>query len=62
MTKKIYSVGEVAARLSVSVQTVRRYERLGKFPCPHRNRVNNRREYTERDIMTMLKVLGRLSH
>jgi len=60
MLKRVYSIGDVAEKLSISVQTIRRYEKLGKFPLPRRNKVNNRREYTEIDIKKMLKILGRI--
>ncbi len=59
MVERFYSVGAIAKRLGVSVQTVRRYEKLGKFPSPRRNKVNNRREYTEEDVKKMLNILGR---
>lgn len=62
MAEKFYSIGEVAQNLSISVQTIRRYEKLGKFPSPHRNRLNNRREYTDKDVSRMLKALGRASN
>lgn len=60
MVEKFYAIGEIAEKINVSVQTVRRYEKLGKFPKPHRNKVNNRREYTQKDFTKMLKILGRL--
>ncbi|MFH2138822.1 MAG: MerR family DNA-binding transcriptional regulator [Candidatus Omnitrophota bacterium] len=59
MMERFFSIGEIAQRLNVSVQTIRRYEKLEKFPSPRRNKVNNRREYTQNDILKMLKILGR---
>ena len=60
MRRQFFTIGEAAQQLSVSVQTIRRYEKLGKFPRSNRNRVNNRREYTEKDINRMLRILGRV--
>ncbi|MCP4650035.1 MAG: MerR family DNA-binding transcriptional regulator [PVC group bacterium] len=62
MMERFFSIGEVAQRLGISVQTIRRYEKLGKFPEPRRNKVNNRREYTQNDIIKRLKILGRSIH
>ena len=42
-------IGELAARIGVSTDTVRFYERSGWLPRPARQRDNNYREYSEAD-------------
>ncbi|MFH1645273.1 MAG: MerR family transcriptional regulator [Candidatus Omnitrophota bacterium] len=59
--EKYYSASEVARVLSISKQTLVRYESKGVFPRARRNRVNNWREYTVRDVNYLKEVLGRLA-
>lgn len=60
MEKKFYNVDEAAKKLGVSKQTLIRYEKKGIFPGARRNLVNKWREYTEKDIEQLKKILGRL--
>ena len=58
--KKVYfTTTEVASALGISKQTLLRYETKGIFPKANRNQVNRWREYTEADIETLQKILGR---
>jgi DNA-binding transcriptional MerR regulator len=57
--EKYYSANEVARLLSLSKQTLVRYEAKGIFPKARRNKVNGWREYTISDINHMRKILGR---
>ncbi len=56
---EIYTVDEVAKRLGISRQTLVRYEKKGVLPKARRNRINNWREYTDKDIRKMMRLLGR---
>ncbi|MFH0731412.1 MAG: MerR family transcriptional regulator [Candidatus Omnitrophota bacterium] len=57
--EKYYSVNEVAEILDISKQTLIRYEIKGIFPKAVRNKLNGWREYTERDIAALKKIMGR---
>lgn len=57
--KKYFTATEAAAGLGISKQTLLRYEARGVFPKAHRNRLNRWREYTERDIQELQKLMGR---
>ena len=57
--KQYYSATEAADVLGISKQTLLRYEARGVFPKANRNRLNRWREYTERDIQMLQKLMGR---
>lgn len=57
--KRYFTATEAAAALGISKQTLLRYESRGIFPKAIRNQVNRWREYTEIDIQTLRKILGR---
>ncbi len=57
--QKYYSANEVAKILSISKQTLIRYETKGVFPKARRNKLNRWREYTEKDIAALKKIMGR---
>ena len=57
--ERYYSAKEVARLLSISKQTLVRYEAKGIFPKARRNKVNTWREYTIGDINHLRKILGR---
>lgn len=57
--EKYYSANEVARILSVSKQTLIRYEIKGIFPKARRSKLNGWREYTEKDILALKKIMGR---
>jgi len=59
--EKYYSANEVARLLSISKQTLVRYESKGVFPKARRNKVNGWREYTINEINHMRKIMGRAS-
>ena len=58
-TEKYYSANEVARLLSISKQTLVRYESKGIFPNARRNKVNGWREYTINEINHLRKLIGR---
>jgi len=60
-TEKYYSANEVARLLSISKQTLVRYETKGIFPKARRNKVNGWREYTINEINHLRKIVGRTS-
>jgi DNA-binding transcriptional MerR regulator len=53
---KLLSVGAVADRLSVSVQSLRRWEAEGLIPKPSRT-LTDRRFYSESDLFEIQKFL-----
>ena len=57
--QKYYSVNEVAKILGISKQTMIRYESKGIFPKAKRNKLNDWREYTEKDVVALKKIMGR---
>ena len=57
--ERYYSANEVARLLSISKQTLVRYEAKGIFPCARRNNVNKWREYTISEINHLRKIIGR---
>ncbi len=57
--RKYYTATEAAAALGISKQTLLRYEAKGIFPKANRNHVNRWREYTEENIQSLRKILGR---
>lgn len=59
-TEKYYTAREVAKILDISKQTLIRYENRRIFPPPRRNALNGWREYTEKDIGTLKKIMGRI--
>ncbi|HEC68995.1 MAG TPA: MerR family transcriptional regulator [Candidatus Omnitrophica bacterium] len=59
MKGKFYNTKEAAQLLGISKQTLFRYEKKKIFPPPRRNPINNRREYTQQDILRLKKILGR---
>lgn len=58
-SERYYSANEVARLLSISKQTLVRYESKGIFPRARRNRVNRWREYTINEINHLRKIMGR---
>jgi len=58
-SERYYSASEVAKILSISKQTLIRYEAKGVFPKARRNKLNGWREYTEKDIAALKKIMGR---
>jgi len=61
MNKRYYSANEVAKLLSISKQTLVRYESKAIFPRARRNKVNGWREYTVNDINHLRRIIGRVS-
>lgn len=59
--EKYYSANEVARFLSISKQTLVRYEAKRIFPKARRNKVNGWREYTISEINHLRKIMGRPS-
>ena len=57
--QKYYSANEVSRLLSISKQTLVRYEAKGVFPKARRNKVNGWREYTIKDVNHLRKIMGR---
>ena len=57
--EKLFTIEEVAKKLGISKQTLLRYEKRGIFPPPRRNLVNHWREYTDKDVKKLKKILGR---
>ena len=57
--ERYYSANEVARLLSISKQTLVRYESKHIFPKAKRNRVNGWREYTISEINYLRKIMGR---
>ncbi|NQT95895.1 MAG: MerR family transcriptional regulator [Candidatus Omnitrophica bacterium] len=57
--ERYYSANEVARLLSISKQTLVRYESKGVFPKARRNNVNGWREYTINEINHLRKIMGR---
>lgn len=57
--RKLFTAEEVAKKLGISKQTLLRYEKKGIFPPPRRNLVNRWREYTDKDVNKLKKILGR---
>ncbi len=60
MATKYLSAQEVAKNLGISKQTLVRYEKRGVFPKPKRNRVNKWREYTDKDVLRLKEIMGRV--
>lgn len=58
-SEKYYSANEVARLLSISKQTLVRYESKEIFPRARRNKVNGWREYTINEIHHLRKIMGR---
>jgi len=56
---EIYTVDEAARRLGISKQTLVRYEKKGILPKAKRNRINQWREYTDKDIQKLAKAIGK---
>ncbi|MBN1794610.1 MAG: MerR family transcriptional regulator [Candidatus Omnitrophica bacterium] len=56
---KYYSAQEAASVLGISKQTLIRYEKRGVFPRPKRNSINGWREYTQRQVAELRRILGR---
>ena len=54
---KKYNVQEVANFLGIYRGTVINYEKKGIFPSPHRNPINDYREYTEEDIENLRSII-----
>lgn len=52
-----YRTSEVASILDISVRTLLRKLKSGKFPEPRRNEVNNYRVWTLRDIEYLKTVM-----
>ncbi len=57
--QRYYSINEVANSLGISKQTMIRYEGKNIFPKAKRNKLNGWREYTEKDIEALKKIMGR---
>ncbi len=57
--QRYYSINEVANILGISKQTMIRYESKDIFPKAKRNKLNGWREYTEKDIEALKKIMGR---
>lgn len=58
-SQKYYSANETAEQLSISKQTLIRYETKGIFPKAKRNKLNDWREYTQKDIEHLKRLMGR---
>jgi DNA-binding transcriptional MerR regulator len=58
-SERYYSANEVARLLSISKQTLVRYESKGIFPAARRNSINGWREYTINEINHLRKIIGR---
>ena len=59
MRQKFFNANQVADLLTISKQTLLRYEQRGIFPKARRNSVNNWREYTEADVRLLQGIIGR---
>jgi len=59
MNRKIFNAQQVAETLGISKQTLVRYEKKGIFPKARRNKVNKWREYSQKDLGQLKKILGR---
>lgn len=57
---KYYTITETARILGISKQTLIRYENKGIFPRAKRNALNGWREYTQREINRLRKIMGRI--
>jgi len=57
--KEYFSSQEAAQALKISKQTLFRYEAKGLFPAPRRNPLNGWREYSQKHIQALQKLLGR---
>ena len=57
--QRYYSANGVAKILGISKQTLIRYEVKGVFPKARRNKLNSWREYTEKDIAALKRIMGR---
>ena len=57
--QKYNSINETARALGISKQTMVRYEIKRIFPKARRNKLNDWREYTEKDIIALKKIMGR---
>ena len=55
--EKKYNIQEVAHVLNIYKGTIVNYEKKHIFPKPHRNPINNYREYTEENINTLKHIL-----
>ncbi|NPA43115.1 MAG: MerR family DNA-binding transcriptional regulator [Chlorobi bacterium] len=55
--KKFYSISEAAELMGVSKETLRRWDKSGKFPS-HRHPVNNYRMYSHEQIQHYLREMG----
>ncbi len=53
-----YSIGTAAKILEVSSQSLRKWEKQGLIPKPHR-RPTDRREYTDDDIKAIKEYLNK---
>lgn len=54
-----YTSLDIANILGISKQTLFRYEKKMIFPKARRNPINNRREYTEEDVIRLKRIMGR---
>ncbi len=57
MYNKIISIKEAAKILNRSPETLRRWDNNGKFKCLNRNKINNYREYSEEDVLSLANEL-----
>lgn len=55
--KSVYKIGEVARKLGVTTETLRRWDRDGKFEAK-RNPVNKYRVYTEKQVALIARETG----
>ena len=55
----LHTIGQVAAQLGVSDQTLRNWERQGLIPKVERRLLDSRRVYTDRDIKTIGEFIKR---
>ena len=56
MSEQIFTIGEVADRLRVSPQTIRRWQRQGRAPI--RRAWTGRRRFTEADLRLLTALAG----
>ena len=56
---RYYNARQAAKAIGISKETLLRYEREGKIPPARRNPINKWRQYTEKDIRHIIKLLGR---
>ncbi len=54
---RLLTAQQVAEKLSISKQTLFRYEKKGVFPKAKRNMINRWRQYTEEDLKKLKEII-----